>query len=417
MVATRARIFSRLVLLQNAFLLYHANRSDALARSRGDWRGRDGYRSARTGAYSLRDAGAGKVTTLSDRRSILFVSNTSQGTRPFLDHSTRYRSFNVASVLASMGHKTAVISQRDFDSAPDVVEQFDYFHFHRPTLTNQNIDFFYNRLKSTAIVADFDDDILRIENAHLSPAVKSNRAPLRKIIHSFAHMAAACDFFDRFTVSTEPLRDEVEKLYSPSLALVVPNALDRAFIGICEMIREHSSDKTRPYKLGYFSGTNSHNGDFASIAPQLADVLARDRSSQMLLVGPVDLPEALDPVASQIVRQQVLPFHRLPYVMALCDVVLGPLENTAFTRAKSGLKFFEAAAVGSTVIATPIPDVARFESPLLYKPETPDEWASALDSALGRHLSPDEREEAARDVVDRVSADRLYAQWVNEVLP
>ena len=74
-----------------------------------------------------------------------------------------------------------------------------------------------------------------------------------------------------------------------------------------------------------------------------------------------------------------------------------------FTECKSGLKFFESAVLGTPVAATPIPDIDRFDNPLLLKCRTPDDWASAFRAPP---LKPAARVRAAREIARLVALDQ-----------
>lgn len=353
---------------------------------------------------------------VAEKPSVLFVSSTNRRDRPYLDPSSRYRSFNVAASLARLGHRTACISQLVFDADTTIADRYDFIHFHRPTLNEANVDFLFRERMSPRIIADFDDGTIRVADAGITPAVRFYDVPLRKVARDISCMAEACRFFDKFTLSTEPLSEQVETLFGPRLNKVVSNALDPAFLGIARLLREQGAGRPRPYRIGYFPGTASHNGDFASVAKPLAAFLAAHREVRMLVVGPVELPEPLRRFRSRIVRQSVVPFHHLPHTMALCDTVIAPLERTPFTNAKSGIKFFEAAVVGCSVIATPIRDIARFDSPLLHKADSSQEWRAAFESALTQPLDDTARDAAACAVERIVSADIVYGSWASEVL-
>jgi len=135
----------------------------------------------------------------------------------------------------------------------------------------------------------------------------------------------------------------------------------------------------------------------------------QETGHRLLLVGPLALPPRFERVADRIERRPLMPFHRLPEVMAQCRRVLAPLEDSPFTRAKSGIKFFEAVLAGCDVLATPIPDVDRFSSPLLRKCRAVDEWRDALSEPPD--LSPREREQEIRLLQDRFSIDRQLAPF------
>jgi hypothetical protein len=60
------------------------------------------------------------------KHSILFISNTSNPDRPFLDPSTRYRSYNLAEELVRMGFRTAVMAQSTFEEQMDELDDYDF---------------------------------------------------------------------------------------------------------------------------------------------------------------------------------------------------------------------------------------------------------------------------------------------------
>jgi glycosyltransferase involved in cell wall biosynthesis len=344
------------------------------------------------------------------RTSILFVSNTSQIERPFKDPSTRYRCFTPALALARRGHNTVVTSQQDFERDLGKYQGFDYFVFHRPMMNEKLGEFLFSMKRSERIIADFDDYIFEVKDAWLTPAYRFRGESITNTARYLSRNAAAMRYFDRFTLSTAPLADAVRRIFNPGQVEVFSNALDPGFSGSAQLIRERTRGARRAYRFGYFAGTATHDQDLADIAPALAKAIEAHPESRMLVLGPAKIPHELLRLGVRVEhRSAVVPFHRLPAMMAQVETVVAPLERNAFTECKSGLKFFEAAAVGCSVVATPIGDIDRFDSSLLRKCETPDEWVDALMRPFS--LTPDELEIEARRVVTLVDADRLASTW------
>ncbi|MCK3780790.1 glycosyltransferase [Ensifer sesbaniae] len=342
--------------------------------------------------------------------SILFVSNTSQIERPFKDPSTRYRCYTPATALARRGHKTAVISQRDFERDVAMYSDFDYFVFHRPMMSEGIGEFLSSLRLSERIIADFDDYIFEVKDAWLTPAYRFRGESITNTSRYLSRNAAAARFFDRFTLSTAPLADAVTRTFGPRQVEVFSNALDPGYQGAAQLIRERTRGTPREYRFGYFAGTATHDKDLADVAPALAQAMEMDPNSRMLVLGPAKIPAELLQFGTRLEhRSAVVPFHRLPAVMAQVETVVAPLERNAFTECKSGLKFFEAAAVGCSVVATPIGDIDRFDSSLLRKCDTPDEWLEGLTRPF--LLTPDELEFEARRIVKLVDADLLAGFW------
>lgn len=344
------------------------------------------------------------------RSSVLFVSNTSQVERPFKDPSTRYRCFTPASALARRGHKTAVTSQRDFERNPAKYENFEYFVFHRPMM-NEALGVFLAKMNnSPRIIADFDDYIFQVKDAWLTPAYRFRGESITNTARYLARNAAAMRYFGRFTLSTTPLAKEVRRIVPTSQIEVFSNTLDPGYQGAAQLIRERTRGIRREFRFGYFAGTATHDQDLADIAPALASALDAVPDSRMLVLGPANIPAELTRFGIRVEhRSSVVPFHRLPAMMAQVETVIAPLERNAFTESKSGLKFFEAAAVGCSVVATPIADIDRFESSLLRKCETTEQWLEALTKPF--QLDPPELEAEARRVVSLVDADAWARLW------
>ena len=105
--------------------------------------------------------------------------------------------------------------------------------------------------------------------------------------------------------------------------------------------------------IGYFSGSPTHNKDFAVAAPALTRLLAADPGVQLRVVG--FLPTE-GPLTQFRDRLEVIPLQdylNLQRVIAEVDINIAPLQDNTFTNCKSELKFFEAAAVGTWTVATP----------------------------------------------------------------
>lgn len=345
--------------------------------------------------------------------SILFVSNTSRHKRPYYDPSTRYRCFNFAQSLSALGHPTSCTTQAIFQSQPAVFANYDYYVFHRPALTAELAEFIM-AMPTERVIADFDDLNFSVLHAIETPAVRTRSENVSTVSKSLAKIAGAASLFTRFSSSTTPLAEHLSTLFSAKKSAVIHNGVDPTFAGISEMVRERNPVSKRPYTFAYFPGTASHNPDLQMIEEPLREALASSSSIKLMIAGPVKIPNSLSRYSDQIHKADYVAFHELPRLMAQSKFVLGPLEDTEFNQCKSGLKFFEAALSGCTVIGTPIPDIDRFESILLRKCRSTDDWKEALLAPISH--SEHELEDAARSVDLEVSAEKQVAKWVKEFI-
>lgn len=134
-------------------------------------------------------------------------------------------------------------------------------------------------------------------------------------------------------------------------------------------------------RLGYFSGSITHNDDVKLILPVLVQTLERHPNVELHIVGELDLPDALQPYASRIVARPFVDWEKLPDLIASVDINLAPLEDTIFNEAKSENKWVEAALVKVPTIASRVGAFERMmedgKTGLLCS--TQEEWAHALD--------------------------------------
>jgi glycosyltransferase involved in cell wall biosynthesis len=109
-----------------------------------------------------------------------------------------------------------------------------------------------------------------------------------------------------------------------------------------------------PVRLGYFSGTATHDDDLASIAPVLRSLLDRDPLLALVVAGPVTLAPPLAALGARVERLPLVPWPELPSHLAAVDVNLAPLAwHDRFVAAKGAVKYLEAAAVGVPTVASP----------------------------------------------------------------
>jgi len=141
-------------------------------------------------------------------------------------------------------------------------------------------------------------------------------------------------------------------------AAVVPNFMNHRQLRISEQIlaskRRAGYRRDGKIHLGYFSGSKTHHRDFALIVDALTQSFAADSRLVLRLVGNVDVTGPLRHYAHRI---EVFPLQdpiNLQRLIGEVEINLAPLQDNPFTNCKSELKFFEAAAVGTLTVASPV---------------------------------------------------------------
>ncbi len=176
-----------------------------------------------------------------------------------------------------------------------------------------------------------------------------------------------------------------------------------------------------PVVIGYFSGSGSHNRDFATVAPVLAELMERYPQLWLHVSGQLDVGGPLLRHWDRIRRAPYVAWQGLPNLVAQIDVNLAPLEvDNPFCQAKSEIKFTEAALVGVPTVASPtqayVYAVRDGEDGLLA--EGAEQWRAALvrlienpereGAAGGGGAQPCVRRLSARGGGGRAGGDAAY---------
>lgn len=158
--------------------------------------------------------------------------------------------------------------------------------------------------------------------------------------------------------------------------------------------------KSEEVRIGYFSGSITHNADVRLIMPALAKILEKYPNARLYVVGELDLPDELKAYESQVVSFPFMDWKKLPRLISMVDINLAPLEDDIFNCAKSENKWVEAALVNVVTVAS---DVGAFQEVIedgvtgfLCKE---GEWFEILEDLV---LHPEKREctvKAAHDYV------------------
>lgn len=320
---------------------------------------------------------------------VLFVSQTGRVENPNMDPSVRYRCFNPAEVFREKGVMADVVAQQRL--VPSMLDGYDAFVFHRPYGGDVSLKTCIDRIRSSGrpCVADYDDLIFDPAYALQSSIYLNGIRDEEATVRIFNENLLGFELFSSFTVSTTPLAEHVRALAPEAKVTVVPNGLSAKFLRTLD-VRPRGVPCLRKW-ITYLSGTASHNPDFASLAPTLADFIGRHPEFRLVVVGPLDLPEGFP--SWSVMRLPHRPYREFFASAGIGWANIAPLQpGNAFNECKSALKFFESGIWGVPTIASPLPDFTRFaDSRGLMLPAAPEEWMEALE----RLADADARREAA----------------------
>ena len=283
----------------------------------------------------------------------------------------------------------------------------------------------------------FDLDDLMIDPALADPAIidgiRSMGLKPADVARHYAAIRRAVDLADECLAPTEPLATALRACGKPAEVTVNGFDADTWLVSRAAVLSRRAAGDDGLIRIGYASGSRTHQRDFAVAAEAVAAVLrARPACRLVLFREPrrgtplLDVHEfpALAGLEHRIEWRPLVPLRELPNELARFDVNLAPLEaGNPFCEAKSELKYFEAALVDVPTIASPTQPfraaILLGETGLLAS--TPAEWEASLlrlvdDRGLRRRLAqnafhhvlhrfgPDGRRDRMQTIVDRVTA-------------
>ena len=207
----------------------------------------------------------------------------------------------------------------------------------------------------------------------------------------------------------------------PGPVAIVPNFLNRRQQEVSDdlltrkRMRRFVADG--PVTVGYFSGTPSHNHDFAIVVGALCRLLERDPDVHFRIVGFMDDIGALASFGHRVERLPLHDWVNLQRLIAEVEVNIAPLQENVFTNCKSELKFFEAAAVGTWTVATPTATfAAAMEGEDTGRLCRAHDWDAALEEAVALARTPQRYAAAAETNADAVRDRYGWNQFADSIV-
>jgi glycosyltransferase involved in cell wall biosynthesis len=279
------------------------------------------------------------------------------------DTSTfRYRAFNMIEALgyAEPDASAAWLTTDDGARAMDVLDEIDLLVVCRALYT-PHVGALIARAKSLGkrVLFDIDDLVFDDRYTHLVMETLAQPVGEESLQAWFGWIARAgctmrlCDG----VITTNAFLAEKIRDFSGLPTWTVPNFLNRAQIDLSSRIRaaKQRSEWARDGQIdvGYFSGTPTHQRDFALIEPALVTLLESNPAVRLRVVGFPPQSELLAPFANRIETLPLQDFLNLQRVIGDVEINVVPLQDNEFANCKSELKYFEAAIVGTVTVATP----------------------------------------------------------------
>lgn len=288
---------------------------------------------------------------MSDLR-VLIVAGCSHAT------VTQYRCVHLREQLESVGARVDLSDWSDSAALDDELSlPYDLLVLQRVAMSVP-LRRLIERIRRTGghVLFDTDDLVFEPALAHWHRGVTNLPASEQAIyldgVHRYRMTLDAADT----VLAASPLLAELARRHGVP-AFVHRNALGSEMMSLATQLYNQRS--TRPANgtivIGYGSGTATHDVDFDQVVPALVDIMTDHPAVELWIAGPLVLPSSLNSFGARVRRFPLLSWRRWFELLAQVDINLAPLElGNPFCRAKSEIKFVEAAALGVPTVASAI---------------------------------------------------------------
>lgn len=201
---------------------------------------------------------------------------------------------------------------------------------------------------------DIDDLVFDMKYANLmldSIGEKVNRAYWISYFASVQAMAKQMDFF---ITTNDFLKKKLRESYDKP-CMVIRNSLNQEQVDASIVYLKYKRLDNKKFVIGYFSGSPTHAKDFAVAEPEVIKFLNKHKDASLIVVGFMKFSKEAEKLVDEgrIKFLAMTDFRKLQRLMAEVDINIAPLVVNDFTNCKSELKFFEAAMVETTTVASP----------------------------------------------------------------
>lgn len=303
----------------------------------GIWRG--GKRSAAAFFKLFRRVGSG---------DILFISSG-------VGDSAKYRSDRQAEELNLHGFRCSVTVQ-DNPLLPRYADRFEIFIFQKTIFSKPVAKLIENiKKQKNEIIFETDDLVFDLKYVKQMDFFKKLNSLERRQYETGVGSEILNDDYVKTCVTTTTFLAEKLRSYDKHV-FISKNKLsnyDVEVAGKIMEIRSPNGDRiSKAVKIGYFSGTASHDKDFETVKNALVLVLEKFPQVEMHLFGPLEIDDIYAKLGKRVKKHSFAPWEKHLTNIASVDINIAPLEvGNPFCESKSGLKFIEAGIVGVPTIA------------------------------------------------------------------
>ncbi|MCX6761328.1 MAG: glycosyltransferase [Candidatus Moranbacteria bacterium] len=337
--------------------------------------------------------------------------------------SAHYRTHNVAEELNRHNFRASVTIV-DNPNLLKLVDEFKIFIFHK-TIYSEKISEVIAKIKAQKKEIIFDTDDLNFDSKfvtqmdYLKNAGEAEKVQLEK---GLGREILEDDYVKVATTTTTYLAKILEE--KNKKVFVVTNKISNIELEIANKLWETDRKAKDDFVyLGYFSGTPSHNKDFATITDALVAVMRKYANTKLILAGPLEKGNAFDEFEKRIITLPLVPRGEHYKNIQKADINLAPLESTPFCEAKSEIRFTGAGILGIPTVAVRNETFsgAIEDGVTGFLAGNTLEWTEKLgrlieDENLRKEVGERAREKTLKDYTNKNSHSEEYYQYLKSKL-
>lgn len=280
-------------------------------------------------------------------KDVLFINGCDYNSLP---HPPRYRIKHQIEQLESNNVTCDEVFYLDLDI--NLIKSYRVFVFFRTPL-NDTIKMFIETAKqlNKTIVYDIDDLVIDTKFTNLIGYVQrlslEEKESYDEYVKKMQGTLLLCDFA---LTTTERLASEL-KNYAPKV-YINRNTASEKMIALSEDAYSRTQKDKNRVKIGYFSGSITHNDDFEMIKHTIFEIMEKYQNVELHVFGYLDLINDDNDLGNRIITHEFVDWQNLPYLVSEMDINIAPLVNNIFNEAKSENKWMEAALVRVPTIAS-----------------------------------------------------------------
>jgi glycosyltransferase involved in cell wall biosynthesis len=350
-----------------------------------------------------------RLSTKTSLKHVLFVAGVEEA-------PMRYRTYLPAEALGLFGITSDIVFYTD-PQMEEMAANADLLVLHRVRATRRVLNLIEKlRERQVRVLFDVDDLVFDYETSKQIPWLRTvppdQAAAILQNSRLYRTTMEACD---AVICSTEPLRDHVTQLLGVP-AHYFPNGVGLRLLCISDAAVNKAS-LPRPRRIGYFSGTYTHQADWQMIEPGVMDFLKKFADVELWIVGQVKITSALKRLGERVKPVPMQAWQHLPELTRQVDINLAPLTlDLDFNETKSAIKWLEAALVQVPTIASPSQPfrtvIKHGHNGMLA--DTVDEWRQSLELLIGdEKLRHRIGQQARQDALESFNAEKQGRRYLD----